>query len=212
MAAFKYQVKLSKKKEKYAKHRLIHEESKKHLSLASAKRGDTEVASIMQWMINSKIFPQDISKDMLKELCVHMENRFLKKNDVLFLQEDKGDCFYIIIEGAIMLYLQDNDKETLRLRLLRDSRPKDFKNINWSSMGSGAGKSLKEMPSGLAFGELSLLHDEHSHRSCSAICSSDMCQLCVIDSELYNRTLRTYHQMNEKKDVVNIYLNYRFYT
>ena len=160
-----------------------------------------EVASIMQWMVNTKIFPSDIPKSMLRELCVFMENRILKRNNVLFLQEDKGDCFYIIIEGSISLYLQDSPKETLRVRLSRDSNPKDFEGTNWSSKGSGLGKKLKELPSGIAFGELGLLHDEHQFRSCSAICGSDACQLCVVDLELYNRTLRTYHQMNENKDV-----------
>ena len=66
------------------------------------------------------------------------------------------------------------------------------------------GKQLKEMESGISFGELSMMSEEATQRTCSAIANSHsstgLCQLCVINRELYDRTLKTYHLKKGKKD------------
>ncbi len=185
-------IRLEKRKDKLNKMRQVHEQSMKNLEVASNMRSDREIRSIMEWMSHAKIFPADIPQSMLRTLCSGMENKAMVKNEVLFLQGDPGDRFYIIIEGEIQLAIQDNPEEEVRLRLRRDEDPEAFKNTDWSVFGSGIGKFLKVLPSGIAFGELSMMDD--SQRTTAAFCATDSAQLCVVDKDLYNHTLRNFHK------------------
>ncbi|GMH74351.1 hypothetical protein TL16_g06440 [Triparma laevis f. inornata] len=203
----KLNIKRQRRRSKQVKKFLVHEQSKK-LLLANRRtsqyhRNDEEVGYLMQWMLNSKIFPKDLPQSMLKDLCLRMENKVLKKGDVLFLQGDPGDCYYIIIEGSIMLSWQEDEREALKLRLLHDEHPSDFKKTDFLNSRI-VGKQLKEMESGISFGELSMMSEEATQRTCSAIANSHsstgLCQLCVINRELYDRTLKTYHLKKGKKD------------
>ena len=115
----------------------------------------------MQWMENAKIFPKDIPPEMLRELCEHMSNIVLKKGDALFLQGEPGECFYIIVDGSVRLSWQEDEREALKLRLLRDEQPIEYQKTDFLNP-LAVGKTLKELPSGISFGELSMMTKEVS--------------------------------------------------
>jgi len=147
----------------------------------------------MEWMTGFKIFPQDIPQSMLKTLCKGMENKNMVKDEVLFLQGDPSGQFYIIIEGQLQLAIQDSPEEEVKLRLKRDADPVAFAQTDWNAnKDSGMGKFLKILKSGIAFGELSMMDD--TQRTTAVFCASATAQLCVIDRDLYNKTLRNFHK------------------
>ena len=159
----------------------------------SGSRTDTELKTIMEWMTGFKIFPQDIPQSMLKTLCKGMENKNMVKDEVLFLQGDPSGQFYIIIEGQLQLAIQDSPEEEVKLRLKRDADPVAFAQTDWNAnKDSGMGKFLKILKSGIAFGELSMMDD--TQRTTAVFCASATAQLCVIDRDLYNKTLRNFHK------------------
>ena len=199
-------VSMKQKEERAAKMKHVHNESRRVLQQSTGhgqRRSEAAVKVIMDWMVTSKIFPADIPPAMLKTICMGMENKNLKKNEVLFLQGDPGDRFYIIMEGKVQLAIQDNKEEEVRLRIKRDADPEALNRQDWaSSNGGGIGKFLKILNQGIAFGELSLM--DETARTTSCICCSDEAQLCVIDQALYNRTLRNFHKTRATtKDLFN---------
>ncbi|GMH94628.1 hypothetical protein TrST_g5778 [Triparma strigata] len=199
----KLNVKKQRRKSKVHRKHLIHEHSKKLLMnnrrISQYNRTNDEIGYLMQWMENAKIFPKDIPPEMLRELCEHMSNIVLNKGDALFLQGDTGECFYIIVDGSVRLSWQEDEREALKLRLLRDEQPIEFKKTDFLNP-LAVGKTLKELPSGISFGELSMMTKEATQRTCSAIACTNVLQLCVVDRDLYDRTLKTYHLKKGRKD------------
>jgi len=115
----------------------------------------------------------------------------MEEGEVLFLQEDPGDRFYIILEGSIRLAIQNQPETVVRMRLERDSYPEKFCKEDWLRDGD-IGKILKDLDKGTAFGELSMINN-YQNRTTSCFCCSDTAQLCVVDKSLYEDTLKLYH-------------------
>jgi len=120
---------------------------------------------------------------------------------VLFLQEDPGDKFYIILEGSIRLAIQESPEQVLKMRLERDEYPNHYLKVEWL-VNSNIGKVLKDLPAGIAFGELSMMNN-YQNRTTSAYCCSSKAQLCVVEKDLYERTLRNYHANKSDHATIN---------
>jgi CRP-like cAMP-binding protein len=185
-------VKESRRLERIERMKNIHEASRRNLQVVSSMRTENEIKAIMEWMTSFKIFPSDIPQNMLRTLCKGMENKNMSKNEVLFLQGDPSGQFYIIIEGELQLAIQDSPEEEIRLRLKRDDDPEAFRSTDFSSGAGGIGKFLKVLKSGIAFGELSMMDD--TQRTTAVFCLSETAQLCVVNRDLYNQTLRNFHK------------------
>jgi len=113
------------------------------------QRDSEQVKDIMNWMVNEKVFPREVPSRMLEELCKHMTIRVLRKGETVFLQGDRGDCYYIIIDGNVDLYLQKVEKQELALRMYRDKDWGSFKRTDWTTRKEDLGFDIKRMKVGV---------------------------------------------------------------
>lgn len=87
----------------------------KKLSLLFQKkpslRQDFEIQGLLPWLRKkSQLFSQ-LKTDYLKDIVRNCGLVSYKKEDIIIRQGERGDCFYIILEGRIGIYILNKDKD-----------------------------------------------------------------------------------------------------
>jgi hypothetical protein len=96
---------------------------------------------------------------------------------IVFLQGDFGNVYYMIGAGTVGLYLEKSeDKQMSIAREFGDYRQKEFPGTDEDL--SKLGFNIATLPSGIGFGEVAILSDNHKFRSCAAV-SMDRYVVCT---------------------------------
>jgi len=96
---------------------------------------------------------------------------------IVFLQGDFGNVYYMIGAGTVGLYLEKSeDKQMSIAREFGDYRQKEFPGTDEDL--SKLGLNIATLPSGIGFGEVAILSDNHKFRSCAAV-SMDRYVVCT---------------------------------
>ena len=126
MTLVRHERKVEKRRQHFAS-RQISMNHLKDTQAGGTKRNQEQVRDMINWMQNEKIFPKEIPEKMLEDICANMSNRLLHKGETVFLQGDIGESYYIIIDGAIDLYLQEDSEHELRMRMLREKERRNVR-------------------------------------------------------------------------------------
>ncbi|XP_060602621.1 uncharacterized protein LOC132755719 isoform X2 [Ruditapes philippinarum] len=195
---------------------LLYEKVVSTVSKTPDERTDAAIEGILPWFRKkSELFKSqkaEIVKDILKN-CQFMK---CKKDFVIIKQGDKGDCFFIILNGSVAILIQTNlgeegityhppsDDDEDEGDGLSDGN-KQKKELDRSIFGHFVGK----IPAGRSFGELALINADCVRNA--SIIADEATDLIIVNRELYNRSLKAFQEkeFNEKKTFVEEYFLFR---
>lgn len=146
-------------------------------------RVEFECQELVPWFRNKCVLLESLKHDIVTDVIRYCEFERKKKDDVLIKQGENGDKLYIILKGAVSIYvIQDKDtpQDVLQEVEKACSRPDlDRAQLGQYVWFAGEGKSV---------GEIALLKDD-CIRTASVVADCDT-DLVVIDRTLYNRSVR----------------------
>ncbi|KAK3087967.1 hypothetical protein FSP39_012913 [Pinctada imbricata] len=157
------------------------------ISRPSAFRQDFEIQSLMPWLRKqSQLFSQ-LRPEYLKDIIRNCGLVSYQKDDIIIRQGDQGDCFYIILNGKISIYILNKERdedgeETIPLEQIgtRDSHGK----LDRAKLGN----FVTHLGTGVPFGDVALSSDDCVRTA--TIIAEENTDLLVVDRSLYNRAVK----------------------
>eukprot|EP00794_Sanderia_malayensis_P015072 gene15072-16627_t len=161
-----------------------------HLSIEVGKRKKRSLEQLLPWFVARSAVFGGLQKASLIGM---IQNSFLlrcRPDYVLFNQGDIGNCFYVIVRGAVSVYARPSDVKT-------------HHNLKRLSYAKGQqerarfGNELAQLGSGRCFGELSVL-SEDGERNATIITDEPTVLICFerniflkfVDEKFANELLR----------------------
>ncbi|CAF0873630.1 unnamed protein product [Adineta steineri] len=185
---------------------LIHAASK-----SPEQRTTTEINDfIFPWLKQSLkkkqgIF-QKISDDVIHDICKTIMIERRPAWDVVILQGDPGDTFYIILQGSVKIYRLDEEGakpvppefDTVIEFAKLDAEPAKREEIIVDIFGN----YVVTLGGGFDFGERALVTNEPRSATVITVTPAD---LLVVDREVFSRTLKAAHEkeLQEKMEFIN---------
>ncbi|XP_063400469.1 uncharacterized protein LOC134685037 isoform X1 [Mytilus trossulus] len=165
------------------------------------ERSDAEIIQIKSWFQKKSDLFNQLNDEIIHDLIKNCEFMTVERDFVVIKQGEKGDCFFIILNGSVAIHinttldLEDDRQETTDksdpLKERRDSREKQDeekpKELDRSKFGISVGK----IESGKSFGELALINTDCVRNA--TIIADEAVDLIVIDRDLYNRCIKLFH-------------------
>ncbi|EQC27150.1 hypothetical protein SDRG_15053 [Saprolegnia diclina VS20] len=142
------------------------------------------MATLLEWakQLHGKIF-QDVSHEQLQDIVSHMTLQHVPCHECLFLEGDIGHGYYVLLSGAVSIYV--GMPATTTLRLVQGRFPA-LEAIRHDPALLGVYKY--DILEGDGFGEVAMFSNER-RRTASAL-ASRACDVVEIPKEVYDRTLR----------------------
>ncbi|XP_052066691.1 uncharacterized protein LOC127706236 isoform X3 [Mytilus californianus] len=165
------------------------------------ERSDTEICQIKSWFQKKSDLFNQLNDEIIHDLIKNCEFMTVERDFVVIKQGEKGDCFFIILNGSVAIHInttfgldddrQENTDKPDPLKERRDSREKQDdekpKELDRSKFGNYVGK----IESGKSFGELALINTDCVRNA--TIIADEAIDLIVIDRDLYNRCIKSFH-------------------
>ena len=166
------------------------------LLIPKKDRTQEQVAEI-EVAVNQFSFFEKMKPDLRKELCHSIDFIELQEGHVIFNQGDEGDCFYIVLKGAVDIYIgampaigsTTTESTTFGSASTSASSP---------SSSSDTVKPVVSLGPGAQFGELSLI--ENQPRAGAAV-TGKRTELALLTKGAYQRTLKRQHMNHLKQRV-----------
>ncbi|XP_064601097.1 uncharacterized protein LOC135467261 [Liolophura sinensis] len=163
------------------------------------ERTDMEVEQILPWFRKKSDLFRNLRPGVVKDIIKNCQFDSLEKDTVVIRQGDKGDRFYIILNGSVSIYinptLSDADNDAVRKQAQEQLAQADHlaeegglekKKLDLSKFGNYIGK----IEAGKSFGELALINKDCVRNA--SIITDVSTDLLVVDRTLYNRSLHAY--------------------
>lgn len=196
-----------------------------------SKRSDWEINLLLPWFQSMSSLFKAQKAEVVKDILRNCEFRSFPEDVAIITQGARGDSFYIILGGAVSIYINQTleeqgnvthhkvpkvSKKLARLDLNGNEIPEDGNCQDTKSDNnlqpekspchldrSLYGVHIRELGPGKSFGELALVQT-NSIRNASVITEKPT-DLIVIDRELYNRSLKAAQkqEVQMKLDFVN---------
>ncbi|XP_071182155.1 uncharacterized protein [Mytilus edulis] len=166
------------------------------------ERSDAEIIQIKSWFQKKSDLFNQLNDEIIHDLIKNCEFMTVERDFVVIKQGEKGDCFFIILNGSVAIHInttldleddrQENTDKQDPLKERRDSREKKQdeekpKELDRSKFGISVGK----IESGKSFGELALINTDCVRNA--TIIADEAVDLIVIDRNLYNRCIKLFH-------------------
>ena len=210
-------VSISKQDHDFLHNRSIDTESDDKLGslLLVPKKDRTESQlSEIEESVNQFPFFEKMKPDLRKELCHSIDFMELQAGHVIFNQGDEGDCFYIVLKGAVEIYIGEMPpigtaaSPAAAKGSAGNGSGQDMagSSSTGSSNTGSSGKLVKPVVTlgpGAQFGELSLI--ENQPRAGAAV-TGRRTELALLTKGAYQRTLKRQH-MNHLKSRVDFLSN-----
>ena len=165
------------------------------------QRNASDIALLQKYLVKSQasIFG-GLSDTSIDLICKNLAFVSYGDGDILFMQGDIGDAFYIVLSGRVSVHIHDDEKHLLSLRdqtqekmmIARRRRSMDLGSMSLSGglrtirrrSSQGGRKNLDAFPpgsfgtvvaqngAGFAFGELSLYSEERNRRNATVASES----------------------------------------
>lgn len=163
--------------------------------LLNSKRGERTVDEkdfLKKYMSNYiGCLPKQLSSAECDIICNEIDWVPTIGKMLLFLQGDFGNCYYIIAEGSVSLYLEPSKDEEIRLA-------RDFGRFRGKVLPdeidlNALGNNFLNLSRGAGFGEFAILNATQKLRSCAALTSSTNSIVFVMHANTYDTCLRKFH-------------------
>ncbi|XP_071182163.1 uncharacterized protein [Mytilus edulis] len=173
----------------------------------TSERSDAEIHQIISWFKKKSDLFNQLNEKIIHDLIKNCSFTTVDRDFVVIKQGDKGDCFFIILNGSVSIHIsttsgyEDERKEGGSTEEQDDKGKKEEgkpKELNRSKFGKYVGKIV----SGKSFGELALINPDCIRNA--TIIADETTDLIVIDRELYNRSIHSFHtkEFEERKHFV----------
>ena len=183
------------------------------LLIPKKDRTESQIGEIEEAVLQFPFF-EKMKPDLRKELCHSIDFMELQAGHVIFNQGDEGDCFYIVLKGAVEIYIGEMPPI--------GASPSACSSSSSSKTPSGGGGGADASPAsggrqvkpvvtlgpGAQFGELSLI--ENQPRAGAAV-TGRRTELAFLTKGAYQRTLKRQH-MNHLKSRVDFLSNLNIFS
>ncbi|CDW90270.1 cyclic nucleotide-binding domain containing protein [Stylonychia lemnae] len=129
-----------------------------------------------------KEFNQQSNEEQLNELCRNLQLQFLPENKILFEQGDRGDSYFIILDGSV----------DISIKVVDDKNGVEYN------------KKVAVLKKGDAFGDLSLLYGAPRNASCQ---TREDSYFIVMNKSIYDKVIKS-HQVEKIHEIAQFYLNF----
>jgi len=134
-----------------------------------------------------------INDDVCRGLLQHVELRELGVGEPLFYQGDNPDAYWIILSGALSLFMfQDKTEARNTSKRFRQLTTYTLKLTKELLCPGVLGDPVATLRSGVGLGELSLLGIGNVHRACAAVAAEPTTML-MVEPVMYREFLREEH-------------------
>lgn len=153
------------------------------ISKAPHFRQNNEINQLLPWFRKkSKLFYK-LKTEILEDILRNCDFVSKKPDDIIILQGEQGNCFYIILRGKVTIYnLSKGDEENIT-QLTRDELKSDNQ-LDRTKLGN----FVCHLTTGDPFGEVALLSKD-CIRTASVVAEENI-DLMVVEKSLYERSVR----------------------
>lgn len=152
--------------------------------LKTSKRGKRSLVEeeiLSKYLVTIACVPKLTSAE-LKKLSNEVDWVDCTGRTLIFLQGDYGNCFYMIAQGSIDLFLETSkDKEMVNCRKFGDLRGKKIQSDDCDELG----KKITTLSEGKGFGEYAILSKTHKFRGATAVTTDERALLLVVLEDTY---------------------------
>src|SRR5262245_17883336 len=89
------------------------------LSKPPAERTGQSIDSVVQWLRGLKLFKQ-LDEAIVRDVALNCDIETYDTDHVLIRQGERGDCFYIILQGSVAIYVLTDLQEGAIAGKLKD--------------------------------------------------------------------------------------------
>ena len=122
-----------------------------------------------------------LEPEVVENLSFELKMRRFKKGELIFMQGEVGYHFFIVYEGAVDFFIQEEEHEAIE----RIQTYEEWKGTI-SLLGGHLGKKVGRAGIGKGFGELAL-QQAAARRNASAVAAHDDTVLVVMSKKIYDR-------------------------
>lgn len=141
---------------------------------------------------NLNCIPKTINMSEMDALCNELDFVRHIGRQILFLQGDFGNVYYMIAKGTVGLYLEPSkDREMTIARQFGNLRGQPYNGTNLELEKLGI--NILNLPAGSGFGEYAILASTNKIRSCACVAMDPDSMLLIMHAETYNKVLRQHH-------------------
>ncbi|BFZ20290.1 hypothetical protein BsWGS_23329 [Bradybaena similaris] len=164
-----------------------YEKALRVISKPPEQRYDHEINQLVPWFRSKAKLFKSLKADMLGDIIRNCDYVTKNRDDVIIKQGDVGECFYIVLNGKVTIYILNKDQ------LEGEEDDGNFDNIiEYTKDGlldrSKLGYCVTSLESGAPFGDVALTSGD-SIRTASII-ADEHTDLLVVDRALYNRSVK----------------------
>lgn len=155
------------------------------LQLRPELRSKEQVEIVQNHVKDIKVFKEFSRQShdaQLAELCRNLRLQFLPENKVLFEQGDRGDSYFIVLEGSVDVLVRVVD----------------------ASNGVEHKKKVAVLRRGDAFGDLSLLYGAPRN---ATVRTREDAYFIVMNKTTYDKVIKS-HQVGKIHEIAQFYLNF----
>ncbi|XP_052066701.1 uncharacterized protein LOC127706242 [Mytilus californianus] len=175
-------------------------------------RSNGDINQIKSWFQKKSDLFNQLNDEIIHDLVKNCDFMKTERDFLLIEQGEKGDCFFIILNGSVSIYI--NTTLELEKDLPDVSRNPDPLEERRASMGKLDDEKIKELDRskygiyvgeiecGKSFGELALINADCVRNA--TIIADETTDLIVIGRDLYNRCIKSFHakEFAERKQFV----------
>ena len=154
------------------------------------------VLDLLEWTHSTGVF-KGLADEHLEQIAHALRLRILAPREVVFLQGQSGDDYYVVFDGAIDLF--DNfDNQSALLSACQADGPSRLsarvrEHDEEGTLHQILGTCIHTLSRSAGFGEVALL-SPGGVRACSAVAASQGAALAVVPRAVYNVALLALHQ------------------
>ncbi|XP_021347854.1 uncharacterized protein LOC110446855 isoform X2 [Mizuhopecten yessoensis] len=161
-------------------------------------RTEAEIGRILPWFRKKSDLFKPLKNEVVQDMVKNCIFECVERDTVIIKQGDKGDCFFIILNGHVSIHINttfgsddDNPEDSGGEGVERKEEKKgEDKKLDRSKYGNYVGR----IESGKSFGELALINADCVRNA--TIIADETTDLVVVNRELYDRSLH-YFQARE---------------
>ncbi|XP_060079954.1 uncharacterized protein LOC132559361 [Ylistrum balloti] len=169
-------------------------------------RTEAEIGRILPWFRKKSDLFKPLKNEVVHDLVKNCIFECVERDTVIIKQGDKGDCFFIILNGLVSIHINttfgsddDNQEDSGGGGENKEENKKaEEKKLDRSKYGNYVGK----IEPGKSFGELALINADCVRNA--TIIADETTDLVVVNRDLYDRSLHYFQakEFEERKSFV----------